>query len=352
MQLQTGLLEQFEPLVRGRPDATVALARQFAAAGDLDTAIALAADVSTSVRADSEAGVLCAELLGREVPAWHFVIVRDKLRNEAYEGALRRAITPGCLVLEIGTGTGILAMMAARAGARVVTCEANLAVAATARQIIAANGLADRIAVVGKHSTALDPETDMGERADILVSEIVSNDLLSEGVRPAHADAVARLLKPSGQVIPAAGSVRAALAFDSSAASRRMGIVSGFDLRAFNRLARPCYEIEPGRQQLELRSNPSNVFTFDFGTSEPAGDRRSRLSLASSGGIVNGIVQWISLNLDTAGRYENQPKPSVSSCWAALFWPFAESLPTCCGDIIEIGAYCTHNRVRMWQITT
>ena len=44
----------------------------------------------------------------------------------AYDAALRRAIRPGCRVLEIGTGSGLLAMMAARAGAaQVVTCERN-----------------------------------------------------------------------------------------------------------------------------------------------------------------------------------------------------------------------------------
>ena len=52
-------------------------------------------------------------------------MINDDERNAAYERALARAVTPDSVVFEIGTGSGLVAMMAARAGARlVVTCEA------------------------------------------------------------------------------------------------------------------------------------------------------------------------------------------------------------------------------------
>ena len=78
------------------------------------------------------------------VPGWHFAMMDDKKRNEAYEAAIRRA-APGKRVLDIGTGAGLLALMAARAGAaKVTTCEAVAAIAERARQIIVANGMGDR----------------------------------------------------------------------------------------------------------------------------------------------------------------------------------------------------------------
>src|SRR6188768_1477695 len=104
------------PLVEGNPQAMVALARQLAAAGEVVRALDLAARGSALAPEDGEVRTLAAEVLSNGVPRWHFVIVRDRVRNDAYEAALKRAIVPGCRVLEIGTGTGLLAMMAARAG--------------------------------------------------------------------------------------------------------------------------------------------------------------------------------------------------------------------------------------------
>ena len=54
------------------------------------------------------------------VPGWHFAMMGDRQRNDAYEAAINRA-APGRRVLDIGTGAGLLAMMAARAGAAQVT---------------------------------------------------------------------------------------------------------------------------------------------------------------------------------------------------------------------------------------
>lgn len=327
----------------------IALARQFAAAGDMATAAELALRVIGDDRATGETRVIAGHLLGDHVPSWHFLLIRDHIRNQAYEDALIRAITPGCLVLEIGTGTGILAMMAARAGAEVVTCESNPAVAFTAREIIAANGLSDRVKVVNKHSTALELDADLGRPADILVSEIVSNDLLGEGVLLAHADACSRLLKRGGTVIPGAGKVRVALAFDPACARRAMGTVSGFDLSRFNQLARPYYEIATDSRNLALRSVPVDLFSFAFDGSHPPGDRRASVEIESTGGTVNGVIQWLALDLDACGQYENQPASGVGSCWAALFWPFPTAIETEPGQTVSVGGHHTSERVRIWR---
>lgn len=341
-------LRRLEPLVKNRPDAMIALARQYAAAGETERAIALAAEARELVSGDGESATLAAEMLSDAVPAWHFTLLRDALRNQAYDAAIRRAVTPGCTVLEIGTGSGILAMMAARAGARVVTCESNPPVAAAARAVIAANGLADRIRVVGKRSFELDPRADLGGPADILVSEIVSNDFVSEGVLAAHGDAVARLLKPDARVIPARGRVRVALADDRDWANLRLGMVSGFDLSPFNRVARPFREVTSDSPRIALRSDPADLFTFDLAAPGPWRDRRTRMSLSATGGTVNGILQWISIDLD-GEIYENRPGDGMRSCWAPLLWPFTEARDTHAGDFVVIGGYHTEDRVRVWR---
>lgn len=345
---RVALLSALLPKASDDPRALIAIARHMIAAGDRQRALALAEQVYAMTGGKGEAGVTAAEILSDGVFSWHFVIPRDRARNDAYEQALLRAIRPGCRVLEIGTGTGLLAMMAARAGATVVTCEADPAIASAARDVIAANGYADRVTVVNAHSTTLDPNRDMGGLADILVSEIVSNDLLSEGVLAAHEDAVARLLAPGGVVIPPRGTIRVALARDLRKSAPRLSEASGFDLSAFNRLAAPNEMIRVGMDQVALCSDPVDLFSFDFATADPRKPERREFDIASQGGRVDGIVQWIALEMDAVGRYENRPESGTASCWGALLWRFPQPLETRAGEPIAVGGAHERDRVRLW----
>src|SRR5687767_7106476 len=81
-------------------------------------------------------------VLSNGVPGYHRSMLADAPRNDFYARAIRETVRPGDVVLDIGTGSGLLAMLAAQAGAaRVVACEANPALAATAREIVKRNGL-------------------------------------------------------------------------------------------------------------------------------------------------------------------------------------------------------------------
>jgi protein arginine N-methyltransferase 7 len=212
----------------------VAVKQEPAKARELCTqALALAPD-------DPEVATLAAEVLCADIPTWHFSLVRDTARNAAYDAALRRAVRPGSRVLDIGAGTGLLAMMAARAGAaHVVTCEANPVVAERTAAIVAHNGFADRIKVIAKNSNALEIGVDIDEPVDILVSEIIADNLLGEYVLPTMERAVPRLLKPGATIIPARGALRMALAQDCKTSRHRivnMDVTDGFDLSPFNTL--------------------------------------------------------------------------------------------------------------------
>ena len=69
---------------------------------------------------------MIAEAPSSSLPAYHFPMLADAARNGAFDRALRAAIGRfkalhggrGPRVLDIGSGSGLLAMMAARAGAQ------------------------------------------------------------------------------------------------------------------------------------------------------------------------------------------------------------------------------------------
>jgi len=330
-------LESLLSSVADKPISLVRLARLLLAKGHHSQARQLCARAVAMAPNDAEVGAVTAEILSHGVPRWHWTILQDSARNMAYEEALRRAIRPASRVLEIGTGSGIVAMMAARAGAElVVTCECNPAVAEVASEIIACNGFADRVRVVAKHSSDLAVGVDFDTPVDVLVSEIVSNQMVGEGALPAVEKAVRRLACPGARVIPARGIVRVALAEYRDPHPQRIGMVDGFDLSRFNRLADPYYRISVGDERLSLRSKPCDLFCFDFQSGGPFPEAKAAVVLSALGGIVNGIVQWIRLEMDEEGWYENRPTVGATSAWAAMFYPLKCSIEMPEGDMLTV----------------
>jgi type II protein arginine methyltransferase len=319
----------------GNPLAMFRVAGLLRKAGDEPRAAALCDTLLESEALDPQLAAEVRKFRNYGVPEWHFSIVRDQVRNDAYDAALRRLVRPGMRVLEIGTGTGILAMMAARAGASVVTCEMNPAVAAAASEIVNRNGLGDRVTVIHSHSDTLDLDRHMGgRRADLLVSEIISNNMVDQGVMPAHARAARDLLVPGAPVIPARGRVRVALVEDVRPGTQPLGVIDGFDLSPFNRLA-PSVRLTRDGRGLELRSEAADLFDFDF-SGVPLESVRSSVACVSAGGPVNGVVQWIQLDMDGDGSmYENEPGKSAS-CWSPLVYPFDRTVETRAGDVLTV----------------
>lgn len=343
--------ERFELLVAAAGSDALALAHlavQSMSSGDGDRARTLARRALALDGGNGEVASLAASVLSSGVPEWHFTIIRDQRRNDAYERALQRAVTPDSKVLDIGSGTGLLAMLAARAGAReVITCEKNPAVASAAAEIVARNGFAGRIRVVSKSSLELDVDADLGGPADVLVSEIVSRNALAQGMIPTLTDAM-RLLKPAARIIPSRVIARVALAEDREQWRRRAGQAAGFDLTPFNALANPAYKIPAESDRVVRRSEAAALFDFDLYEAASVKPARSAVSLVSEGGTVNGIVQWLELHLDDEIRYENTPGQGTPSCWAVNFFPLARPVAIGPGEAVAVHGRHDGSSMRIW----
>jgi len=169
---------------------------------------------------------------------FHFAMMNDCPRNEFYYNALKAVVKPTSVIVEIGTGSGLLAMIAAKLGAKHVTAiEANKSLAMVARRNMDANGLGDKITIINKMSTDVTAKELKYGKADILVSEILGTLLLSESALEFNNDARKRLLKKGAIVIPHGGVQHVTLV-----ESERLDVITtarnwkGMDFTAFNSL--------------------------------------------------------------------------------------------------------------------
>lgn len=314
-----------------------------------DEAIELCRDI-LKVDPDNLTAKLGAEwLLSQLVPFWHIPMMNEQDRNNAYYEGLRSVVTPDKTVFEIGTGSGLLAMMAARLGARkVVSCEAVRLVARTATRIVARNGLQDRITVLAKPSHAVQPGPDLPERADILVHEIFSSELLGEHVLPAIEDAKARLLKPGGEILPGAASIMIALVSgDELGRELHVEEAFGFDLRAFNAIhpkKRPLHREDLPRI---LLGDAVEAFRFDFQGQAVFPPEKKRIELgATQGGLCWGVIQWIRFEFGRGAFFENHPSRRGPANWQHTVYRFDEPLRLEPGAKVAIDAM--HDRSRPW----
>ncbi len=134
-------------------------------------------------------------------------MIADEVRMSAYVQALEKHVTPDSVVLDIGTGTGIFALLACRFGARkVYAIEPNEAIQ-VARELAAANGYADRIEFIEDLSTRVT----LPERANVILADLRGVLPLYDHNLPTMLDARARLLAPGGAMIPQRDSLWAAL---------------------------------------------------------------------------------------------------------------------------------------------
>jgi hypothetical protein len=124
-------------------------------------------------------------------------MLADTVRVEAYRRALDAVVRPGMHVVEIGTGTGVLAVLASKAGARVTAIE-QFSLLNIARAVARESGVESQIELVRGRSDRVQLE----ERGDLLISEIVGNRILNEGLLEMTLDARERLLKPDALLIP------------------------------------------------------------------------------------------------------------------------------------------------------
>lgn len=266
-------------------------------------------------------------------------MISDRVRMRANVEALRRAVTPDSVVLDIGTGAGIFAVLASQWGARRVYAVEPEDVIHLAREIARANRVADRIEFHQGLSTALT----LPERADVVISDLRGVLPFFGRHIPSIIDARRRLLAPQGVLIPQVDTLWCACV-ESEDAYRR--IDAPWSAAPFG------VDLRPGREMLAnnwtkisieagaLLSSPGQIGTVDYRTVDTPDLAAQHTVTIGREGTAHGLCVWFDATLAPGVGFSNAPGQDAA-IYGAAFFPWLEPVTVAEGDIVTINLRAT-----------
>ena len=267
-------------------------------------------------------------------------MIKDHVRTESYQHAIES--NPGVfkdkVVLDIGCGTGILSLFAARAGAKQVIGVDNADIAYYAREIVKKNGYADKVTILkGKMEEVKLPV----EKVDIIISEWMGYFLLYESMLDCVLWARDKYLNPGGVILPDKCTMHVAAIEDRDYKRDKMTFwddVYGFDMSCLT----PSVKVEPLVDTINPRvivSNACKFFEFDINTVT-----KEELDFSAAYEItmnrkdrIHGIVSWFDIefgNLDNVVRFSTGPRAEYTH-WKQTIMYFDGEYQVQPGDKLE-----------------
>ncbi len=279
-------------------------------------------------------------------PVEHARMLHDDRRTRDYLAALAEAVRPGDVVLDIGTGSGVLAVAAARAGARRVYAVEGSDIAEVAERVFAANGVDDVVTLVPGWSR----HVELPEPADLLVAEVIGNEPLEEEILETTLDARRRLLKPDARLIPHTLTLlaRPLLLPEADARQRAIG-------RAAVERWRELYAMEfqplldgalPGPVNMPTEAEvaatwppvgpPVRLSALDLSTFVEASVRASADLVVDDPGSVNAVAVTFRAALYGTIEHTLDPWTWPTSSWATSAWVFPDRVDLGAGEVLRV----------------
>ena len=261
-------------------------------------------------------------------------MIADSVRTDAYVQALRRSVRPGAVVLDIGTGTGIFALLACRFGAgRVYAIEPGNIIH-VAREIAEANVFGERIEFIQDLSTRVS----LKERADVIISDLRDVLPLFRRHIPSIVDARQRLLASNGLLIPQKDVLWAAVVQAPELYSRFSNPWEespyGLDMRVVRRYVTHTWcKAQVSPEQLMVK--PQSWASLDYRTVKDPDVKGKVTWVAERTGIAHGLIIWFDATLVEGVSFSNAPG-APELIYGHVFSPWPEPVDLIMGDHIMV----------------
>lgn len=267
---------------------------------------------------------------------YHRTLIADRVRNEAFYRALAAVIRPGeTVVADIGAGTGLLGLMAAKLGAREVYLYEAAGVAGVAAEILARNR-AKNCHLIPCHTTEMhDPPP-----VDVIVSETLGNYPFEENIIATLNDARARFLNPGGAIIPAGIRQYAAPVVSGRIADELSawdGVGWELDLAPAKAMSLNNIYVRTLTHGELLDEGKTGVEwdAVHFSKANRATRRGTAKWTIESPAVVFGFATWWTADLGNGVSLSTAPG-APRTHWEQLYFPLLRSIEARRGDIVAL----------------
>ncbi len=279
---------------------------------------------------------------------YHASLLADDDRVDRFREAVHEVVRPGDVVVDVGTGTGLLAYFACQAGAARVFAIEEGPVVDLAREIAMVNRFEGRVEFFDDRSYRVE----LPERADVLISETLWNFGVGEGMIGALADARRRFLKPGARSMPCGVELHVA----AVQADRVYALLhdrprdrDGLDFSSIRHCQVNSVQM-PHLHSDDFLAAPALLFSTELDESA-ATDFDARVTVTvDRPGVLHGICGWFRCRLTPTIALDNAP-PSLTSSWAHALFPVQNPVGVTPGDEISMQvASSAEGSIWRWQI--
>ena len=273
---------------------------------------------------------------------YHRSLLGDEMRNERLLSAVKRVVTSKTRFLDIGTGSGIWAIVAAKLGAKTVTAvEANETMIPVIYGHLRENNVQDRVNVVYGRSW----DVELPHRYDVILSETIGNQGFDESIVRTMIDARKRFIARGGVMMPRSVSLMASLAHIKN--DKKLPVNVPISANYLTQVCRNSILRVTDRQQFKLLGKPAELISADLTSikSEPDFDNLTAVWKLDDISRANAVITWA--RADLVDKIKLDTWESLS--WTPIVYQF-EPFKVGKGQInfeLNLGAKLHHWSVRL-----
>ncbi|MEB3245707.1 MAG: 50S ribosomal protein L11 methyltransferase [Vampirovibrionales bacterium] len=275
----------------------------------------------------------------------HLNMMKDHVRMVAYQRAIERNVTPETVAMDLGCGTGILSLFAARAGAqKVYAIERQSHICMLAEQIANNNGYGEQIEFIDGASNLIKADR-LTPKPDLMIAEIIGNGILEENIIEFTLDARERFLKPGGKLLPYKLDIHV-FAYRSPTGSggdklleiKALKDLYGFDFDLLGQVLESKSVLKLDRYASNINktmTEPEMVHSLDFTTLESAVFTKKAQLMPLHDGEITGLCAYFTAWLDEETILTNSPW-TPQTHWTHLMYTLTKPVTVKANEPIDI----------------